>query len=106
MREQDFALLLEIALRLEHGIIAIDGASAVGKTTSAQRIGEHLGTTVISTDSYVTPRAERTISPYDPAYISPRTINRVPHRQPTGSLRQMASMHKQFADRRMTKGEP
>jgi uridine kinase len=67
LREQDFANLLETAQRLERGIIAIDGASALGKTAVARRLGCLIGATVITTDSYATPRAERTVSPYDPS---------------------------------------
>lgn len=56
-------ILTEIILKIrtqEHPLVTIDGPCASGKTTLAARLAELLPATVVHTDDYVVPHAEKT----------------------------------------------
>lgn len=67
MRTNDLSLLVaQLQQERDRVIIAIDGGTALGKSTLAKQLGTRLPATVIGTDSYVIPRHERTTSPCNP----------------------------------------
>lgn len=59
MKQRHLALLTNLLRHQLAGqkkaLVAIDGASALGKSTLARTLARILGATVISTDSYATP---------------------------------------------------
>jgi uridine kinase len=70
-------------------IIAIAGASALGKSTFAQALARGLRATVIGTDAYLIPRDERTMSVYETSAIR---IKR-PHQRHPGATSGQTRTH-------------